>query len=137
MTNQNTPLFDRIALIGIGLIGSSLARALRKHHLAGHIAVQTRSTETLDKATGLKSVRWLQDKPHVNYLVALAAGHFKGLKDQYKNIPLGFYAPVSLFHLAKDSFKDTADMMASACSACSSFNPKSLANARAASRSIP
>ncbi len=69
-------------------------------------------SETLDKATGLKAVRWLQDKPHVNYLVALAAGHFKGLTDQYKDIPLGFYAPVSLFHLAKNSFKDTADMMA-------------------------
>ncbi|MEK9969050.1 MAG: prephenate/arogenate dehydrogenase family protein [Ferrovibrio sp.] len=33
------PLFNRIAIIGIGLIGSSIARAVRQHHLAGHIAI--------------------------------------------------------------------------------------------------
>jgi cyclohexadieny/prephenate dehydrogenase len=33
------PLLDRIAIIGIGLIGSSIARAVREHHLAGHIAI--------------------------------------------------------------------------------------------------
>lgn len=32
-----TPLFDRITLIGIGLIGSSLARAIRAHGLAREI----------------------------------------------------------------------------------------------------
>ncbi len=53
MTPQSTPLFDRVALIGIGLIGSSLARALKKGKLAGHVAVQTRSDETLSKAKAL------------------------------------------------------------------------------------
>ena len=37
------PLFERVALIGIGLIGSSLARAARERRLAGHIAVCARS----------------------------------------------------------------------------------------------
>ena len=46
-------LFDRVALIGIGLIGSSLARVMRRDHLAGHIVVCTRSAETLDKAEAL------------------------------------------------------------------------------------
>ena len=68
-------------------------------------------SETLDTNTGLKSVRWIQDKPHVNYLIALTAGYFKGLTGQYKDIPLGFYAPVSLFDMAEHSFKHTADMM--------------------------
>jgi len=49
----NTPLFPRIALIGIGLIGSSLARAIRQHGLAGHIAICTRSAETLALAESL------------------------------------------------------------------------------------
>jgi cyclohexadieny/prephenate dehydrogenase len=31
-------LFDKIAIIGLGLIGSSLARAIRKHGLAGRLA---------------------------------------------------------------------------------------------------
>ncbi len=45
--------FDRLALIGIGLIGSSLARAARKHGLAGHIAVSSRTQATLDKVETL------------------------------------------------------------------------------------
>ncbi len=31
------PLFERIAIVGMGLIGSSIARAVRDKHLAGHI----------------------------------------------------------------------------------------------------
>ena len=41
-------LFERVALIGAGLIGSSLARAMRERGLAGHIAVSARSQATLD-----------------------------------------------------------------------------------------
>ncbi|MDN5928868.1 MAG: prephenate/arogenate dehydrogenase family protein [Hyphomicrobiales bacterium] len=44
------PLFDKIALIGIGLIGSSLARVIRREGLAGHIAISTRSAATLARA---------------------------------------------------------------------------------------
>ena len=47
------PMFERIAIIGIGLIGSSLARAVREHGLAGHIAIATRSNQTLEKAEKL------------------------------------------------------------------------------------
>jgi len=54
MTERNaTPMFDRVALIGIGLINSSLARVLRRDGLAGHIAVCARTRRTLDKATEL------------------------------------------------------------------------------------
>ncbi len=49
----HTPLFDRIALIGIGLIGSSLARVLRREGLAGHVVACARSAETLDTARRL------------------------------------------------------------------------------------
>jgi len=52
--SPTTPLFNRVALIGIGLIGSSLARAIRKHGLASHIAISTRSVDTLSKAKALK-----------------------------------------------------------------------------------
>ena len=48
------PLFDKIALIGIGLIGSSLARVIRQENLARHIAISTRSRNTLDRAEELK-----------------------------------------------------------------------------------
>ena len=46
-------LFEKIALIGIGLIGSSLARVIRREGLAGHIAIATRSAETLARAEEL------------------------------------------------------------------------------------
>ncbi len=47
------PLFDKIALVGIGLIGSSLARVIRREHLAGHLAISTRSETTLKRAEEL------------------------------------------------------------------------------------
>jgi cyclohexadieny/prephenate dehydrogenase len=47
------PLFEKIALIGIGLIGSSLARVIRREGLAGHIAIATRSADTLKRAEQL------------------------------------------------------------------------------------
>jgi cyclohexadieny/prephenate dehydrogenase len=47
------PLFDKIALIGIGLIGSSLARVIRREGLAGHVSVSTRSSTTLSRAEEL------------------------------------------------------------------------------------
>lgn len=42
----DTPLFERIALIGIGLIGSSLARAIRAKGLAREIVATSRSEQT-------------------------------------------------------------------------------------------
>jgi len=53
MTDQAKPLFGRIALVGIGLIGSSLARVIRRKKLAGHIAIATRSASTLERAENL------------------------------------------------------------------------------------
>ncbi len=48
------PMFDKIALIGIGLIGGSIARDARKRGLARHIVAATRSAETAAKANELK-----------------------------------------------------------------------------------
>ncbi len=47
------PLFPRIALIGLGLIGSSLARVARREGLAGHIAGMARSEATRETALRL------------------------------------------------------------------------------------
>ena len=43
----NKPLFRRVALIGIGLIGSSLARVIRRDGLAGHVVACARGEATL------------------------------------------------------------------------------------------
>ncbi|SME96096.1 cyclohexadieny/prephenate dehydrogenase [Xaviernesmea oryzae] len=47
------PHFDRIALIGIGLIGSSIARDVKELGLAGEVVISTRSPETLKRAEEL------------------------------------------------------------------------------------
>jgi len=46
-------LFEQIALIGIGLIGSSIARRVKRDGLANFISVNARSQKSLDKAVKL------------------------------------------------------------------------------------
>jgi cyclohexadieny/prephenate dehydrogenase len=46
-------MFKKLALIGIGLIGSSIARAVRTHNLAEGIAISTRRADTLAEAEAL------------------------------------------------------------------------------------
>ncbi|KGD87694.1 prephenate/arogenate dehydrogenase family protein [Rhizobium sp. YS-1r] len=48
------PHFDRIALIGIGLIGSSIARDVKELGLAREVVISTRSAETLKRAEELE-----------------------------------------------------------------------------------
>ena len=55
-------IFERLALIGIGLIGSSIAHAARRAGAVRHIAISTRSPETLERAEELK----LGDSYHLN-----------------------------------------------------------------------
>ncbi|MDR3494475.1 MAG: prephenate/arogenate dehydrogenase family protein [Ancalomicrobiaceae bacterium] len=53
MTASDKPLFGKLALIGIGLIGGSIARRARRDGLVGHIAISTRRAETLERAREL------------------------------------------------------------------------------------
>jgi cyclohexadieny/prephenate dehydrogenase len=46
--------FDRIALIGIGLIGSSIAHDIKRLGIAKEVVISTRSAETLKRAEELK-----------------------------------------------------------------------------------
>lgn len=46
-------LFENITLIGIGLIGSSIARVVRAKGLADHVTIATRSAQTLKAARAL------------------------------------------------------------------------------------
>ncbi len=49
-----TPVFDRLALIGLGLIGSSLARVARQKNLARHIVAIDASEEVCARVSELK-----------------------------------------------------------------------------------
>lgn len=70
-----------------------------------------RVSATKDPQSGLVAYRWLQDKPHVNYLITLVAGKFKKLEDKYGNIPLEFYYLDPEKPQAELAFKDTKNMM--------------------------
>jgi cyclohexadieny/prephenate dehydrogenase len=54
MAEAAEPLFGTIALVGIGLIGSSLARVIRARGMAARIVITTRSTATLRRAEELR-----------------------------------------------------------------------------------
>jgi cyclohexadieny/prephenate dehydrogenase len=60
---MNGPPFRRIALIGLGLIGSSLARLARREGLAAHIAGAAQSRRTRDKALELGFVDSVHEVP--------------------------------------------------------------------------
>jgi cyclohexadieny/prephenate dehydrogenase len=47
------PHFDRVALVGVGLIGSSMAHAMRRAGLAGHIAGYAHTPEIVARAQAL------------------------------------------------------------------------------------
>jgi cyclohexadieny/prephenate dehydrogenase len=62
-------LFDRVAIIGIGLIGSSLARVIRRDNPATYIVACARRAETLDAVRRLNIADEATDDP-----AAAAAG---------------------------------------------------------------
>ncbi len=50
---MTAPLFDKIAIIGLGLIGSSIARAVRAQGAVGMIVASSRSPDTRKRVTEL------------------------------------------------------------------------------------
>lgn len=60
---MSATLFDRVALLGIGLINGSLARGLRARGLASSLVAYSRRAETRDKAAALRLVDAVHDDP--------------------------------------------------------------------------
>ena len=50
---MNQVFFNKVAFIGLGLIGSSLARVIQQQHLAAEVVASTRSQKTLNDAKAL------------------------------------------------------------------------------------
>ncbi|MEQ1755939.1 MAG: prephenate/arogenate dehydrogenase family protein [Micropepsaceae bacterium] len=53
MTTRTGPIFTKVALIGVGLIGSSLAHAIRRGSLAAHVAGHSHTQETRKRVSEL------------------------------------------------------------------------------------
>lgn len=60
---------------------------------------------------GLTAWRWEQTQPHVNYLVALAAGYFHKLEDKVGDLPIAMLVPPSEKDQAAAAFQDTKAIM--------------------------
>lgn len=59
------------------------------------------------EAGDLVAWHWLQDKPHVNYLIALACGYFHKLEEKAGELPLAMLVPPSHKDQAANAFADT------------------------------
>jgi cyclohexadieny/prephenate dehydrogenase len=53
MGNKEKNLFDTVSIIGIGLIGSSIARGIKKHNIANKVVGYAKTLETREKAMDL------------------------------------------------------------------------------------
>ncbi len=60
---MSEPLFERIALVGLGLIGSSLARVVKREGLARHVAGTARSPRTRERAGALGFLDSVHESP--------------------------------------------------------------------------
>lgn len=63
MTTRTGPVFTKVALIGVGLIGSSLAHAMRRGSLAAHIAGSSNSPEARRRASELGFCDSMHENP--------------------------------------------------------------------------
>ncbi|NBV85845.1 MAG: hypothetical protein EBS01_06205 [Verrucomicrobia bacterium] len=70
-----------------------------------------RQIQSTPEPSGLVTHRWVQDKPHSNYLVTLVAGDFAKVEDQLRDIPLQFWTTPDQLQQAPNSFKNTKNMM--------------------------
>ncbi|MDP7052417.1 MAG: M1 family metallopeptidase [Verrucomicrobiota bacterium] len=68
-------------------------------------------SDAVDEETKLRVVKWSQDKPHVNYLITLVAGHFKRLEDKHGDLSMSFWTAPSDFANAANSFRYTKECM--------------------------
>lgn len=62
-------------------------------------------------ANGLVGWHWRQEEPHVNYLVALAAGYFHKLEATVGDLPLALLVPPSEKDQAALAFRDTREII--------------------------
>ena len=53
MGNKEKNLFDTVSIIGIGLIGSSIARGIKKHNIANKVVGYAKTLKTREKAMAL------------------------------------------------------------------------------------
>ncbi len=60
---------------------------------------------------GTRIYRWVQDIPHVNYLITLIVGQFDMKEDKADGVPLQYYVPKGMAKFIPLAFQNTPDMV--------------------------
>jgi aminopeptidase N len=82
------------------------------HLPAGMVALSNGRQVSAEKdSAGLTAYRWVQEKPHVSYLITLVAGKLAKIDSRHRDIPLEFWATPKELALAANSFRHTGRMM--------------------------
>ena len=82
------------------------------HLPAGMVALSNgRQLPQSQEPDGKTRFHWLQDKPHVNYLVTLVAGELKKTEDRHGSLPLEFWTTPDEFPHAGSLFRNTRRML--------------------------
>ncbi len=66
---------------------------------------------TTDRTDETKTFHWVENKPHVIYLISIVAGKFAVLHAQYGNIPIYYYVPPADTADAIEDFSHTPDIL--------------------------
>jgi len=67
--------------------------------------------EKHDEARKTRTYHWLQDLPHVNYLITIVSGEFDRHEEMWDGIPLQYYVPKGEGPKIKDTFRFLPSMM--------------------------
>lgn len=67
---------------------------------------------TTPAAKGWVTYHWKQEVPQPNYLLAVVAGAFDEVRQQWDGIPLHYYVPKGQRKFAEETFKRTPDILA-------------------------
>lgn len=58
-----------------------------------------------------KTFQWVEEKPHVIYLISIVAGKYSVVKDRWGDVPIYYYVPSKEEERAKQNFSHTADIL--------------------------
>lgn len=64
-----------------------------------------------DLTTNQKTYYWVEDKPHVIYLISIVAGKYSEIKSKFGEIPVDYYVPADQIQNAKENFSSTPDIL--------------------------
>ena len=64
-----------------------------------------------DPAAKQKTFYWVEDKPHVIYLISIVAGKYSEIKSKFGEIPVNYYVPADQIQNAKENFSSTPDIL--------------------------